>query len=161
MEIHLEIFFARITGGEIIYIKKVVDISTEESNPDNIVQRALNYNPIPGISDISELLIHSTSWRYENSGRLVLTYLVYSEKLNVTQANIEIIPLENLKVALSGNSKTPRPVIIEEKDIISHGFRHLGFLVKNDPVIRQAFSANLTSLKALEDLPGAVAGLVS
>jgi hypothetical protein len=161
MELYVEIFFSKIIGGKIAYSKKLTRITHEDANPDKLVYDTLNQTFPHLIASPNDLLIHSTSWRFEQPGKMIVTYLVYSEELSFASHETGLLPLESLQVKGNDDPKVPRPLVLEEHHIVSHAFRHLSFLVKNDPVIRQVLSGNCTTLQAFEDISHALSGLVA
>ena len=160
MELYLEIFFSKIVDGKIVYARNFINITQEGSNPDSLVYKALGSNFPRLRTNADNLLIHSTSRRYEDANKLVLTYIVYSDELSFNSRKFMAIPVDKLRVVFNDDPKVPRPKVVEEHSIISHGFRHLSFLVKNDPVIRRVISTNLTTLKIFDEISMALSGLL-
>ena len=72
-------------------------------------------------------LIHSTSWRWEPDGRVVLTYLAWMKDGRVGSG---ARPLPPLSPPGATDPLHPRPVEIRELDPLAHGLRHLAFLVQ-------------------------------
>jgi hypothetical protein len=71
-------------------------------------------------------LIHSTSWRWEPDGRIVLTYLAWMKEGRVGR---EARPLPPLPPPGPTDPLRPRPAEIRELDPLAHGLRHLAFLL--------------------------------
>ena len=79
-------------------------------------------------------IVHSTSWRYEG-GRLVLTYLAVLPQ--VVKANgFEAVPV--VRAELARGTAKGAPTEIGVGQVVEHGLRHLCWLSKDDPVIREA-----------------------
>jgi hypothetical protein len=154
MQFYLEIFFARVVESDLLYCKQIIELEGKAGNPDELVNRHYRQN----FGDRPPVLVHSTSWRYEEPGQLIITYLVFSETLNLAGKEPGRIPLHLLKVAQGSTPETPRPVTIGEIHVVSHGFRHLSFLAKNDPVVRNRLVGHPATLSAVEMLPAGLAG---
>ena len=72
----LELFVVKpAEGRSISYGHSIVDLSDPADDPDTVARKLLGPACRPAI-------LHSTSWRWEKSGRLVLTYLAFSEGPN-------------------------------------------------------------------------------
>jgi hypothetical protein len=70
-------------------------------------------------------LVHSTSWRWEPDGRIVLTYLAWMKDVGK-----EARPLPALPPPAPTDPLHPRPAEIRELDPLAHGLRHLAFLLR-------------------------------
>jgi len=79
-------------------------------------------------------IVHSTSWRYE-SGRLVLTYLAVLPQA-VKATGFEAVPV--VRAELARGTARGAPTEIGVGQVVEHGLRHLCWLSKDDPVIREA-----------------------
>ncbi|MEI7554469.1 hypothetical protein [Candidatus Chlorohelix sp.] len=158
MELYLEIFFSRIGDDKLLYIKQLVEIQDGTSNPDKLVFDAFSRNFPDQTTSHEKLLIHSTSWRHEEPGKFILTYLVYSDELNLSSGDTQLIPLTELRIVRGSDSRTPRPTVIKESNVVSHGFRHLSFLAKNDPVIKKVLGTNKATLQAVESMSMGLSG---
>jgi hypothetical protein len=75
------------------------------------------------------LLIHSTSWRWEPDGRIVLTYLAWAA---VGSLGPDARKMPDLSPPGPTDPLHPRPAEIAELDPLAHGLRHLAFLVRTD-----------------------------
>jgi len=79
------------------------------------------------------LMVHSTSWRYEDSGAVVLTYLAYGEELNPTpgaQRDAQTIRTSALPGIGTTDPDKPRPPSLAHEDVLAHGLRHLALLAR-------------------------------
>jgi hypothetical protein len=131
MKIFLEIFIATLAPGEsIAYTKKNVDITGNIRDPDEIVNEIIQ-NPLDEMPMVRNdaYIVHSTSWRYESDGSLVLTYMVYSEHVIFIGDNHRLLHIRDVRMPLSRDSRRPRPHRIEEEHVVLHGIRHLSFLL--------------------------------
>jgi hypothetical protein len=72
-------------------------------------------------------LIHSTSWRWEPDGRIVLTYLAWMKDGRVGSVARRLPPLPRPGAT---DPLDPRPPAIRELDPLAHGLRHLAFLLR-------------------------------
>jgi hypothetical protein len=74
-------------------------------------------------------LIHSTSWRWEPDGRIVLTYLAWAGDGGLAGG---ARPLPAIAPPGPTDPLHPRPADIAELDPLAHGLRHLAFLLQTD-----------------------------
>ena len=133
MKIFLEIFIATLASGEsIAYTKRNIDITGDIRDPDEIVNEIIqNSLDVSRMVRTNAYIVHSTSWRYESDGSLLLTYMVYSEQLNFTGNNHRLLNVRDVRMPSSRDSLRPRPHRIEEEHVVVHGMRHLSFLLLN------------------------------
>lgn len=89
-------------------------------------------------------IVHSTSWRYD-SGRLVLTYLAIMPGEQAV-AGFEPEPVH--RAELARGSAREAPTSIDVGQVVEHGLRHLSWLSRDDPVIRQELSSAWLALVA-------------
>jgi hypothetical protein len=129
VQFYLEIFFTKIIEEEVLYYKYIENVSQINDDPDNLVTKYL-ISTFPDISD--NYIVHSTSWRYDNKGKIILTYVVYSDDLDFQTLKTQHINIHHLKNSEATNLKKPRPIELNEKDVISHGMRHFSFLIRKD-----------------------------
>ena len=71
-------------------------------------------------------LLHSTSWRWEPDGRIVLTYLAWTRDGTLPS---DARRLPRLPPPAPTDPLHPRPAEIRELDPLAHGLRHLSFLL--------------------------------
>jgi hypothetical protein len=139
-KIFIEIFRARIRDEKVLYTKHLVDIEpSDQRDPDDIVQEELQKHM--HVDHIEKAITHSTSWRYEKEnlhgekvGAIILTYLVYSDFMELSSNEhyqIKELKLSDMSIATGKSHKTPRPEVIEEEHVLSHAIRHLAFLLNN------------------------------
>ena len=100
-------------------------------------------------------LIHSTSWRWEPEGRIVLTYLAWAKEGSLGAG---ARPLPRLAPPMPTDPLHPRPAEIRELDPLSHGLRHLAFLLRTSRNGAVATAIGPRSAAALAKLEPDVAG---
>jgi hypothetical protein len=100
-------------------------------------------------------LIHSTSWRWEPDGRIVLTYVAWVKEGTLGGA-ARSLP----KLAAPGpvDPLRPRPAEIRELDPLAHGLRHLAFLLRTSRDGAMARALGPAAVAAIQKLEPDVAG---
>jgi len=104
---------------------------------DEVVKALADYG-------IDARLVHPTSWRRENQ-KLVITYLAVVEG-GAPEAELDAVPVGRSELARG--SATGPPPSIEVDHVVEHALRHLSWLSKDDPVVRQSLDG---AWKALLD----------
>jgi hypothetical protein len=98
--------------------------------PAAVIQDALAAAGVPA------QIVHSTSWRFE-AGRLVLTYLAVMPAPHAASG----FHAEGVRRAeLARGTATGAPAAIDVAQVVEHGLRHLCWLSRDDPVIREELS---------------------
>jgi hypothetical protein len=110
-------------GQQIAYGRSSADLTKTSADPDTVARSLI-------VSGCTPAILHSTSWRWEKNGTLVLTYLAFSEDLNCLASEPSRIAWDELIPPQSTDPRKPRPAEIREQDVLSHGIRHLTFLVR-------------------------------
>ena len=100
-------------------------------------------------------LIHSTNWRWEADGRIVLTYLAWTKDGRVGP---HARPLPALPPPGPTDPLHPRPAEIRELDPLAHGLRHLAFLTRTSRDRALAATLGPDAVAALQRLEPQVAG---
>lgn len=133
MLLSIELFIASLRDNEIVYSRSSFEISKASADTDDLVTDYIKVNFSPVINvDSGNYLLHSTSWRYDHNGRITLTYILYSDYLNLQTPDTKLLSLKKLVLAHSTNARRPRPGVITEENVLAHALRHLGFLVQTD-----------------------------
>jgi hypothetical protein len=135
MKCYLEVFVTSLEGDEHIrYARLAIDFSDDVGNPDNIVQELIN-RPLDNMPKLrgSRYISHSTSWRYEYDGSIYLTYLIYSDSVDFQRVNTNTLFFYEMTISQSEDPERPRPAVITEEQVVSHGMRHLCHLIMNSP----------------------------
>jgi len=118
-------------------------------------------NPDPRARQLAEesaqqiALIHSTSWRWEPDGRIVLTYVAWVKEGTLGRA---ARPLPKLAAPGPVDPLRPRPAEIRELDPLAHGLRHLTFLLRTSRDGAMARGLGAPAVAALQKLEPEVAG---
>jgi len=153
MNLILELFIVRLLPDRVRYWRSETVLADANVAPDLIV-RDIVEGRAPGSPIRAErYLSHSTSWRYDSSGAVVLTYLVTIEDGDVGDLDdsywLELLATD-LSLASSGDPRQPQPQHLTERHVLSHAIRHLAFLWRygNDESIRQVIGSNATLLLA-------------
>lgn len=136
MKVQLEVFFTKFVDGDVVYLRKNLDISKHSDNPDLYVDEIVESLAEKLNIDKEKCLIHSTSWRCAHCDLISLTYIIYSDSLKLPAGKTKSIPISNLSLS-HGTANKARPVHLEEKNIVAHALRHVSLLVKNNPEIYQ------------------------
>lgn len=97
------------------------------------------------------VLAHSTSWRHEQA-RVVLTYVaVVREPEFSADGPVVAVPVGHSELA-RGDEFAPPPEI-GVAQVVEHAFRHLSWLVKDDPVVKRTLADWVDVLAAYEPEP--------
>jgi hypothetical protein len=81
-----------------------------------------------------EFVVHSTSWRYAQPNKIMLTYVACSDELKFERDTYDNLPLKSLRM-ISKNSRKPTSRAELEKKVVLQGMRHIAFLIKTDKEI--------------------------
>jgi hypothetical protein len=155
MQLQLEIFFTRIEAQSVTYFRQVLNITHETISPDCLVHQVLQ-REFSEVGQCHCLMVHSTSWRHSEEGQIYLTYLVYCEQLDFKNKPASYWPMGQLELAYSPDPCHPQPEKIEEHHVLSHGYRHLSFLLQQNPTLAYPFS--FTTLTTFKQIGVALAG---
>ena len=139
MKTVLELFLlTRIPEGFHV-VRKALDMTQESRDPDKVADEYIQFlfQDSSVIHDKKKYILHSTSWRYDPPQTIILTYLVYAASFSFKQLNPFLLRFEQIAVAQTDNPKVPRPKNLTQISVISHGIRHLAYLISND--INSAF----------------------
>jgi hypothetical protein len=131
MKTTLEIFYVRIMGKSVRYQRKQANLSRKGGNPDTMIRSLIQEKrkTDSGKIEEQEFVVHSTSWRYEQPGKIMLTYIAYSDELDFSKGKAQNIPLKKLRT-ITKNSHKPRSQTELEKKVVSHAMRHIAFLIQ-------------------------------
>ncbi|HZJ24849.1 MAG TPA: hypothetical protein VFD54_16140, partial [Anaerolineales bacterium] len=133
MQTILEIFYLRIVDKQVHFQRTQANLSKKGGDPNQMIQSLIQekHKAASGKVEKKEFVVHSTSWRYMQPSKVVLTYVAYSDELEFENGKAKKVPLERLR-KLTKKSRRPRSKIELEKQVVSHAMRHLAFLIKTD-----------------------------
>jgi len=151
--VSLEVFaVSPAPDGKVIrYVRRTADLSNGANDPDSIAHELVRGIAAPAI-------LHSTSWRWEKNGTIVLTYLAYCEDGQFWVAEPARLPLGRLAPPPATDPQRPRPSEIREEDVLAHGLRHLSFLVRYARDGRLTAALSPQSLSFFAAMCGQLAG---
>jgi hypothetical protein len=142
----VEVFTVALGAGEeISFVRREGGLSGG-ANPDDRAREL-------GVREI--VLLHSTSWRWEEDGRIVLTYVAWAKDGTLPGS---ARPLPRLASPGATNPLRPRPPEIRELDPLAHGLRHLVFLLRTSRDGAVAAALGPRAVAALTRLEPDVAG---
>ena len=127
----LEMFYVRVCGKSVWYQRKEVNLSRNGGDPYQLI-RSLIRERHPGVTGrITErdFIVHSTSWRYEEPDKILLTYVAYCDALEFPSGKVKHLPLTRLHL-ITKTSLKPSSTVELEKKVISHAMRHIAFLIR-------------------------------
>jgi hypothetical protein len=79
-------------------------------------------------------VLHSTSWRVDRPGRLVVTYAALPDP----EPALPAVPLVEPAVVVGPTALRPSPLELHDHHVAAHAVRHLADLAERDPVVRSA-----------------------
>jgi len=159
MQTQLEIFYVRIMGDRVRYQRKQVSLDKRGEAPDHMIQSLIQEKHQAASGDVEEqeFVIHSTSWRYETPGKVILTYIAYSDELEFQKGKSTSFPLQKIKT-ITKQSRKPRTQTAIEKKVVSHGLRHIAFLIRTGNQIDYKSALRPETRKVFEKLWVSLAG---
>lgn len=160
MKTILEIFYVRVTGKSVRYQRRQTNLIRRGGNPDARIRSLIQEKRRNDEGDIQEkeFIVHSTSWRYEQPGRIILTYVAYSEELEFKR-NFHTLSLQRLRT-ISKNSKKPASKGELERKVVSHAMRHIAFLIQSGDEDDFKSALKPETVKVFEKLWVSLAGRV-
>jgi hypothetical protein len=109
----------------------------EDDDPVGTVTRLVR-------SNVGEPIVtHSTSWRRSRDAVILSFVVVVNEELGSKTESVDVGRAE-----LARNSATEAPASIETTQVIEHGLRHLAWLVREDPVVKEELAGGWTNVLA-------------
>ena len=99
----------RIQGKQVRFQRKVANLSKRNRNPDKVIKSLIQEKrqTESGKVEQSEFIVHSTSWRYEQKGKVMLTYVAYSDELEFRRGKTKQIPPSKLRVITKKEAGAP------------------------------------------------------
>jgi len=161
MKTILEIFYLRIAGKRVRYQRKQVNLSRKGSNPDRVIRAVIQEKRrnASGKVEEHEFIVHSTSWRYAQPDKVMLTYVAYSDELEFRKNKTRSLALKELRT-ITKKSRKPRSRAELEKKVVSHAMRHIAFLIQTDDQDDFASALNPETKEVFEKLWVSLAGKV-
>jgi hypothetical protein len=161
MKTILEVFYLRIVGRGVRYRRREVNLSRKGSDPDELIWSLIRkeHDEPRQEHEEHEFVVHSTSWRYERPGKVILTYVAYSDELEFKKGMWKSIALSDLRT-ITKRSRTPRSRTELERKVVSHAMRHIAFLIKTDKQIDFKRSISPETMEKFERLWVSLAGRV-
>ena len=163
MQTILEIYYLRIIDDRVRYQRKQANLSKKGGDPDVMIQSLIleKRDDAEGSGEIEkkEFVVHSTSWRYIQPNKVVLTYVAYSDELEFEKGKFHSLPLKNLK-KLTSKSQRARTRAAQEKQVVSHAMRHIAFLIKTDHQVDFRSALTPATIKIFKKLWVSLAGRV-
>jgi hypothetical protein len=151
-KVTLELFTVSPGEGQTIaYGRTSENLAKNSADPDTAARSLI-------VSGCTPSILHSTSWRWEKDGTLVLTYLAFSEDSNCLVSEPSRISWSELLPPQSTDPRKPRPEEIRERDVLSHGIRHLTFLMRYSQDRRIADALSAKSRQFFLSMCGQLAG---
>lgn len=151
-KVTLELFLVSPAADKTVaYGRFLADLSRDSADPDTVARSLVSPKCEPAI-------LHSTSWRWEKNGTLVLTYLAFSEDPKCGAAEPSHLSWSELVPPQSTDPKKPRPAEIREQDVLAHGIRHITFLVRYSADRRIAEVLSPQSLQFFQSMCAQLAG---
>jgi hypothetical protein len=151
-KVTLELFLVSPSNDQTVaYGRRIADLSRDSSDPDTVARSLLAAN-------CDAAILHSTSWRWEKNGTLVLTYLAFSESPGCRSVEPSRLSRNELLPPQATDPKKPRPAEIRQQDVLAHGLQHITFLVRYSQDRRIAEALSPQSLKFFQAMCGQLAG---
>jgi hypothetical protein len=159
MKTILEIYYLRIAGKRVRYQRKQVNLNRKGSDPDELIWSHIRRRQRDEPAEEHEFIVHSTSWRYERPGKVLLTYVAYSDELTFEKGKAKSLSLKGLRT-ISKKSRKLRSQAELEKKVVSHAMRHIAFLIRTDKQIDFKSAMTPKTTEAFEKLWVSLAGRV-
>jgi hypothetical protein len=147
MQILMEVFYLRLIDDVVWYQRKQIDLNYKSADPTALIQQ----------NGQTDFVVHSTSWRYVQPSKVMLTYIAYSDELEFGKGKVEKLPLQQLK-KINVSTGSPRSKKGLERQVVAHAMRHISFLIKTDygQEFKDAFTPR--SRRVFKSLWSALAG---
>ena len=146
----LEILPVGLRDGALFWLRPVhaqslrVGISKSQQ-PSEVVLEVAAWYPF------TALVVHSTSWRYEEN-RILLTYVVVVKLPHrLPPGSLEVVPLERSALARGSTKGPPEGITMEA--VLEHAIRHLAWLSGDDPAVAAALADWAPVLRQYEPEP--------
>jgi hypothetical protein len=161
MKTFLEIYYLRVMGKRVRYQRKQANLSRRGGNPDALIRSLIQEKRRMNSGEVEEkeFVVHSTSWRYERPEKIILTYVAYSDELDFKRGKSHALSLQRLRT-ITKNSKKPASKDELERKVVSHGMRHIAFLIQTGDQNEFKSALKPETVKVFEKLWVSLAGKV-
>jgi hypothetical protein len=107
-------------------------------------------------------IVHSTSWRFEAGGTVLLTYLAFFDGAYTTSTMPEASAIRARDLPRIGTTDPdhPRPPTLQREEVLAHGLRHLALLARRTGGEAFASRLGVRSRKFFSSIEPEVAGQV-
>jgi hypothetical protein len=129
MKISIEVFYLRIMGDQVRYQRRQINLDHKGGDPTALIESLMQYKLQD--STQKDFVVHSTSWRYTPPGKVILTYIAYSDELEFGARTVQSLMLKDLK-KINLSTGQPRSRAGRERQVVAHAMRHISFLIKTD-----------------------------
>jgi hypothetical protein len=130
MKTMMEVFYLRIIDDKVCYRRKRISLDNKKEDPDVLIQSLMQYTLHTSAGSVKkEFVIHSTSWRYTPPGKVMLTYIAYSDEYDFSRVKMQTLPIKELRKKDISKAR-PRSRSGLEKLVVAHAMRHIAFLIK-------------------------------
>ena len=151
-QVVVEVLALRRENGCWSYRRSAVPLAPR-TDPDSTARAVARVGPR------ADVVLHSTSWRYEPSGTLILTYALLPDPDSDTDPDRAAAePLRSLDLARGAYSASPAPAHISVRHVAAHALRHLALLAHTDPMVSAALGRYPGLTDALSFLTAEPAG---
>ncbi|MEV4748904.1 hypothetical protein AB0K21_21205 [Streptosporangium sp. NPDC049248] len=141
--VSVEILLLRVDPAGAWHYRHIVTSLNKGESPDQAVRR------VGGLTaEATSTVVHSTSWRYQPEGQVVLTYAVCPDPA----AHLPAIALTHFRLARGATSSAPSPEHLQIENVVTHALRHLAFLMLTDPVVGEALTRDPALAAGLDAL---------
>ncbi|WP_433235988.1 hypothetical protein [Actinomadura nitritigenes] len=128
----VEVLAFRVTGEDGLAFRTLARELEGGRHPDALARDLLDLH-----RDTVAHLLHSTSWRHEPDGRIVLTYACCPDP----RPDLSAVPLHDRALARGAGPASPSPDEVQVAHVAAHAVRHLAFLWHTDATARQVIES--------------------
>ncbi|WP_214411519.1 hypothetical protein [Sphaerisporangium fuscum] len=147
--VSIEILILRADSTGTWSYRRLVTSTRQGESPDQAARRASGLGEEAG-----DITVHSTSWRYQPDGQVVLTYAVCPDPAS----HLPATELHELRVARGDAPAAPTPGDLTVANVAAHAIRHLAFLKITDLMVRETLERTPEIAAALDQMSPALAG---
>lgn len=126
--VSVEVIVLRATAAGLAYRRRVAPLEPD-ADPDRAATVLVGGEPA---------VLHSTSWRRDPAGCLLLTYAALPDPRPEHAA----VPLVDTVIAVGQDPRRPSPAVVGVDQVAAHAVRHLELLRRTDPVVAAALGAH-------------------